>query len=281
MPKVTRDSKAVNRCLLTVRDLPLERYKLPGDGRKWRMVARERAALLLHLATFANGDGTFTRVNEQAAETNYSPSEKRLVKHYAKASYYRHANQLRELGLLSWTRPDHHHKRIYTIHANAPYPNDSEHVSHSPEHVSRSEAQNSEHVSHSHGNGQNRSHHGTQNTSHSCDHVPSLDSPSTTLNIPSKPYPGAAQTAALALADHFFFSNRFTTPPTPPPPTPRPRLINDDCISILLTEMKCFGISQPAVQKIMLDTFGFSDPRLLTEKDFSQLLHIVRTAKSA
>jgi hypothetical protein len=104
-------------CSFAIRDWPLERYRLPRDGRKWRQVARARAALLLHISTFANGDGTFTReASDAAGKINFSPSAKRLTSHFAERTFYRLCDQLRQLGLLSWTRPDHFHKRIYTCH---------------------------------------------------------------------------------------------------------------------------------------------------------------------
>jgi hypothetical protein len=46
------------RCVLTVRDLPMEAFRLPDDGRKWKALCKERQALAMQLATRANPDGT-------------------------------------------------------------------------------------------------------------------------------------------------------------------------------------------------------------------------------
>jgi hypothetical protein len=157
-------------CSFAIRDWPLERYRLPRDGRKWRQVARARAALLLHISTFANGDGTFTReASDAAGKINFSPSAKRLTSHFAERTFYRLCDQLRQLGLLSWTRPDHFHKRIYTVHLSQKHlPDSSEHLPHSePEQASQS---------------QNTCHQmagdTAKNTCHSYAGVPSLDTPS-------------------------------------------------------------------------------------------------------
>ncbi len=102
-------------CLVRVRRLPLERFKLQSDGRNWRASARTRRALLLELATYANPDGTFTR-----DQRNYSPRAKTLEKTWCRSTAYSREDDLRELGLLSWTRPDHYHPRVYQIHIDPP-----------------------------------------------------------------------------------------------------------------------------------------------------------------
>jgi hypothetical protein len=145
------DSKPL-RCVLVVRSLPLERYQLPTDGRKWRVAARNRRALLKELATYANADGTFTRDGK-----NYSPSVETLEKFYSRATLYRHLDHLKELGLLTWTRSDHYERREYRIlmseqvsDSGQNQVSDSEkQVSHSPETglTFKSETQNQ--VSHS------------------------------------------------------------------------------------------------------------------------------------
>jgi hypothetical protein len=99
------------KCSQLVRNIPLERFCLPADGRKWKQAARSRSDLLLRLASYANGDGTFTRDGK-----NYSPSFQTMEKHVAKKSFYRITNALRDLSLLSWTRAEHYERRIYTIH---------------------------------------------------------------------------------------------------------------------------------------------------------------------
>jgi hypothetical protein len=103
--------KEVTKCSIEVRNLPLEAFRLPTDGRKWKQSARSRCALLGRLATYANPDGTFTRNG-----INYSPSLLTLLKHVSQKSYYRLADDLQRLGLLSWTREKHHERREYTIH---------------------------------------------------------------------------------------------------------------------------------------------------------------------
>lgn len=113
------------KCSRTVRDLPLERFRLPLDGRKWKSLASTRAAVLLHLSTFANGDGTFQRTPPgRAHPRNYSPSEKRLTQRFAKATLYRRTLDLRMLDLLDWDRPTRSSRRVYTITADRPYPDD-------------------------------------------------------------------------------------------------------------------------------------------------------------
>jgi hypothetical protein len=100
------------KCSQVVRQIPLERFRLPSDGRKWKQVARSRIGLLLRLSGYANGDGTFERDGR-----NYSPSEKTLAKHVEPRTYYRLTKDLRRLGLLSWTREQRHYgRRTFTIH---------------------------------------------------------------------------------------------------------------------------------------------------------------------
>src|ERR1700683_4858215 len=99
------------KCSQLVRNIPLERYRLPDDGRKWKQAARRRSDLLLRLSSYANGDGTFARDGR-----NYSPSFRTLEKHVARKSFYRLTDALQALGLLSWTREKHYEQRHYTIH---------------------------------------------------------------------------------------------------------------------------------------------------------------------
>lgn len=102
---------ASSKCTRDVRNLPLERFRLPGDGRKWKQAARSRSDLLLRISSYANGDGTFVRDG-----INYSPSFETLQKHIPEKSFYRLTNALRDLRLLSWTREDHYDRRVYIIH---------------------------------------------------------------------------------------------------------------------------------------------------------------------
>jgi hypothetical protein len=185
-PKVTQAEKSaqgkkIKGCSLAVRDLPLERFRLPTDGRKWRVVARQRRALLLELSAFANGDGTFVRdVPGSDDPVNYSPSEQRLLKHWAHGSLYRRQNDLRLLHLLEWERPNHYDRRVYTIFADAVYPYEEhipdsqattaqEHIPDSTEHVPDSQ----KHV------------HDSQ------EHIPQLRPPSVSYvpSLPSVPSP--------------------------------------------------------------------------------------------
>jgi hypothetical protein len=122
------------RCSLDVRQLPIERFRLPTDGRKWRQAARSRYSLLGTLAGYANPDGTFE--NEDRTK-NWSPGAKKLLRHYAKNTFYRLSNDLRELGLLSWQREQKHYgRRTYQIHFTA-----LKQVPHSQEQVSDSQTE--------------------------------------------------------------------------------------------------------------------------------------------
>lgn len=99
------------KCSQQVRNIPLERYRLPNDGRKWKQATRSRSEFLVRLSTYANGDGTFVRDGR-----NYSPSLETLSKHVGHGSYYKLTDDLRAAGLLSWARVNHYDRRIYTIH---------------------------------------------------------------------------------------------------------------------------------------------------------------------
>jgi len=110
------------KCSQVVRAIPLERFRLPTDGRKWKQVARSRKAFLLHLSSYANSDGTFVRNGR-----NYSPSLKTLLKDFSRGSYTRLTDDLHAFGFLDWTREKHYDRRIYEIHlpeaAPTPTPN--------------------------------------------------------------------------------------------------------------------------------------------------------------
>jgi hypothetical protein len=99
------------KCSQIVRDIPLERYRLPEDGRKWKQAARHRSDVLFRLSSYANPDGTFMRNG-----VNYSPRFKKLEKHIASNSFFRITDALRATGLLSWTRDNHYDCRVYVIH---------------------------------------------------------------------------------------------------------------------------------------------------------------------
>jgi hypothetical protein len=103
------------RCVVAVRSLPIESYKHPEDGQKWKQPAKNRRALLVELATYANPDGTFLRQIGNEVR-NYSPSIERLQKAgYARASLYRMMDSLYDLGLLTWDRKRHYDRREYSI----------------------------------------------------------------------------------------------------------------------------------------------------------------------
>jgi hypothetical protein len=106
-----RKRKLFSACLLAVRAMPIERFRLPADGRKWKQLAASRASFLESLASRANPDGTFLR-----GEVNYSPSEIRLARRTSPRSVYRITDALRELGLLTWERRNNYSRRIYVIH---------------------------------------------------------------------------------------------------------------------------------------------------------------------
>jgi hypothetical protein len=108
-PPVTESIK----CTQFIRNIPLENFRLAGDGRKWQQAARTRKNFLIYLSTWANGDGTFIGANG----IDYSPSEKTITRHMNRKTYYRVSEALQQLGLLSWTRKQTHYgRRSFTIH---------------------------------------------------------------------------------------------------------------------------------------------------------------------
>lgn len=121
-----------NRCTLNVRDLPLERFRLERDGRKWKQAARSRSDLLSRLATYANPDGTF---ESEDRKKNFSPGAEKLLRHYAERTLYRLTNDLGQLGLLSWERENKHYgRRTYRIHFQP-----EKHLPHSQNHLPHSQ----------------------------------------------------------------------------------------------------------------------------------------------
>jgi hypothetical protein len=104
-------TSVMNQCLIRVSALPLERYRLPDDGRKWTR-ARNRQSVLNFLARFANDDGTFLR-----RATNYSPGELRLMKHFHFSRQWVEIllDDLHQLGFLNWTRANRQAQREYTV----------------------------------------------------------------------------------------------------------------------------------------------------------------------
>jgi hypothetical protein len=104
------------KCVVAARRIPIEKYRLGADGRKWKAVAARRRAVFMELATYANSNGTFEREFE-SRKINYSPSEKHLVAStgISRATIYRRLDDLHQAGLLDWTREHHHDRRIYRI----------------------------------------------------------------------------------------------------------------------------------------------------------------------
>jgi hypothetical protein len=109
----------ITKCSQEIERIPLEAFRLPKDGRKWKQSARSRCNLLLRISVKANPDGTFIGSRGQ----NFSPSFERLSKHVSRGSYTYLTNDLRDLGLLSWTRENHYARRVYTIHLPDTTPN--------------------------------------------------------------------------------------------------------------------------------------------------------------
>jgi hypothetical protein len=104
-------SKLFNRCLLAARNLPIERFHLPDDSRwQWQGVARSRLSVLEYMAGRANPDGTFVR-----EDGDCSPNAQTLQERFGERTFYRRFNELRDLGLLSWTRHNRQLKRTYRI----------------------------------------------------------------------------------------------------------------------------------------------------------------------
>jgi hypothetical protein len=102
----TKTDKPI-RCLLDIREIPLEYFRHPRDQRKWKQAARGRYDLLYKISSWADPDGSVGR---------FSPSMKRLEQHYGHGSLYRRMDDLRDLGFLNWQREKSHYgQRQYEI----------------------------------------------------------------------------------------------------------------------------------------------------------------------
>jgi hypothetical protein len=105
-------NRSITKCTIEVRSLPLEAFRLPTDGRKWKQAARTRKSVLGHLASYANPDGTFIGSHGR----NFSPSHKKLLADFSEGTLHYATTALQELGLLSWTRKNHYARRVYAVH---------------------------------------------------------------------------------------------------------------------------------------------------------------------
>src|ERR1700684_3829180 len=74
-----------------LRDIPLGRYRLSRDGRKWRSIGRERMALAEWLATYGDADGS-----------RIFPSVASMMRHFgwSNGKTFYLLNDLKELQLL-------------------------------------------------------------------------------------------------------------------------------------------------------------------------------------
>jgi hypothetical protein len=81
-------------CLFEVSKLPVERFRKPTDGRKWKAAASARKTMLVQLAAYADSDGTSIRPSTQtlAEQTGFSRR---------KVCYL--LDDLRELGFMERT----------------------------------------------------------------------------------------------------------------------------------------------------------------------------------
>jgi hypothetical protein len=101
----------LKKCFIELRALPLEQFRLPTDGRKWKEIARSRRMVLEFIASFADGDGTVGK---------FSPSIEKQSKHngFSKPWVLHIHDDLKQLGFLEWTRDrksNRNQRRYYTI----------------------------------------------------------------------------------------------------------------------------------------------------------------------
>lgn len=78
-----------------LRDVPVDRYRLPHDGRKWKVLARDRQSLAAWLATFADADGS-----------RIYPAVSTMQEHFgwSHGKTYARLGDLEQLGLLESTQ---------------------------------------------------------------------------------------------------------------------------------------------------------------------------------
>ena len=74
-----------------LRKFPFDKYRLPTDGRKWKLLARDRQGLAAFLGTFGDGDGS-----------RVSPGVRRMTMYFgwSRAKTFRLLADLKELALL-------------------------------------------------------------------------------------------------------------------------------------------------------------------------------------
>lgn len=98
MPANTKDSAAPKKgtALGATRDwrgIPVEVYRLPGDGRKWKIKAKNRRQLMMQLVSHADGDGKRIR-----------PTADRLAKDlgegFSRRNIFYLLDDLQELGFI-------------------------------------------------------------------------------------------------------------------------------------------------------------------------------------
>jgi hypothetical protein len=74
-----------------LRDIPVDKYRLPKDGRKWKRVAGQRMSSAQWLATYADPDGSRIFVSEATTTRHFG---------WSRRTTFRLLADLRELGLL-------------------------------------------------------------------------------------------------------------------------------------------------------------------------------------
>jgi hypothetical protein len=84
------DSNSSVKAVRDARQLELEDFRLPTDGRKWKAVAKDRRAVFMELCTYADGDGS-----------GACPGVKSLQRAIgSKSSVIRRLGDLKQLGLV-------------------------------------------------------------------------------------------------------------------------------------------------------------------------------------
>jgi hypothetical protein len=94
-----------------LREIPVERYRLPKDGRKWKAIARDRMSLAGWLATHGDGDGS-----------RIYPSVRSMVLHFgwSRAKTFYLLDDLKKLHLLEPAERDTPRENRATRHNRGP-----------------------------------------------------------------------------------------------------------------------------------------------------------------